>query len=62
MASRVAGWGPLDAVGAPVAASELEERDPALASDAAGKLLRVYEKHDRNGSVSIVARLLLDTS
>jgi hypothetical protein len=58
MASRVAGWKPLDAAGVPVAATELEERNPALASDAAGKLLCVYEKHDQDGKVRIVARLL----
>jgi hypothetical protein len=58
IASRVDGWKPLDDAGVPVAASPLEERRPALASDGAGKLLCVYERHDGNGRVCILARLL----
>ena len=55
IASRVDGWKPLDGAGVPVAATELEEKNPALASDGAGKLLCVYEKHDQDGKVAIVA-------
>lgn len=58
VASRLDGWKPQDGAGASVAATDLEERAPALASDGAGKLLCVYEKHGEDGKVSIVARLL----
>ena len=56
--SRVAGWKPLDSAGVPVAASELEEKGPALASNGAGKLVCVYEKHQQEGTVAIVARVI----
>jgi hypothetical protein len=56
--SRVDGWKPLDTDGVPVAVTELEEKNPALASDGAGSLLCVYEKHDKSGKVAIVARVL----
>jgi hypothetical protein len=58
IAARVDGWRPLDAAGVPVAATELEEKNPAIASAGAGKLLCVYEKHDQDGKVRIVARVL----
>jgi len=58
IASRVDGWKPLDPDGVSVAASELEEKSPALASDGNGKLLCGYERHDGDGNISIVARLL----
>jgi hypothetical protein len=38
--------------------SELEEKNPAIASDGTGRLLCVYEKHDKDGRVGIVARVL----
>jgi len=58
MVSRVDGWKPLDTDGVPVAATELEEKNPALASDGAGKLLCVYEKHHKDGKVAIVVCVL----
>ena len=58
IASRVDGWKPLDTDGVAVAATGLEERAPALASDGAGKLLCLYEKHAKDGKVTIVARVL----
>ena len=58
IASRVNGWKPLDAKGILVAATEREEKNPALACDGAGKLLCVYEKHHKDGKVAIVARVL----
>ena len=58
LASRVDGWKPLDGAGVRVAATDLEEKGPAIASDGDGKLLCLYEKHDKDGSVSIVARIL----
>lgn len=58
LAARVAGWQPLDPAGVPVAATALEEKHPALASDGAGRLLCVYEQHDQAGPVGILARLL----
>jgi len=58
IASRVDGWRPLDGEGVPVAATELEEKNPALASDGAGRSLCVYEKHGQDGAVSIVGRVL----
>ncbi len=57
-ASRLDGWKPLDTAGVPVAASGLEEKNPALASDGAGMLLCVYEKHAQDGAISIAARVL----
>jgi hypothetical protein len=58
IAARVAGWKPLDYPGVPVAASELEEKRPALASAGDGKLLCVYEKHGKDGKIALVARSL----
>ncbi len=58
IASRVDGWKPLDDAGVPVAATEREEKYPALASDRAGKLLCVYEKYCADGQVRICARRL----
>jgi len=58
IASRVDGWRPLDRPGAPVAATDEEEKRPALASDGAGKLLCVYERHGADGKVRIGARTL----
>ena len=43
--------------GVPVAASDAEETRPALASDGAGRLLCVYEKHSQDGVVAIAMRL-----
>ena len=44
--------------GSAVAATELEEKNPALAADGAGKLLCLYERHSQDGQVAIVGRLL----
>jgi hypothetical protein len=60
IASRLDGWKPLDSAGVPVADSELEEKCPAIASDGDGNLLCLYEKHDKNGTVQIVARAIQD--
>jgi hypothetical protein len=57
-ASRLDGWKPLDTEGVIVAASEAEEKNPALASDGAGGLLCVYEKHEKDGKVLVVGRLI----
>jgi len=56
IASRVEGWKPIDSEGVPVAASPAGETNPALASDGAGRLLCVYEKHLEDGRVQIAAR------
>ena len=58
VAARADGFKPLDRDGVPVAASEMEEKSPAPASDGAGKLLCVYEKHGKDGKVRIGARAL----
>jgi hypothetical protein len=58
LASRVSGWRPLDEAGVPVAVTELEETQPALASDGAGGLVCVYERHAKDGKTAIAARLL----
>jgi len=58
IASRVRHWRPLDANGVPVAASRDAEKNPALVSNGAGKLLCVYERHGTKGGVYIAARLI----
>lgn len=58
IASRVDGWRSLDNAGVPVAATDLEEKNPAIASDGAGNLLCVYEKHDKDGKITIATRLV----
>jgi len=58
LCARVEGWSPVDREGVAVAASEAEEQMPALASDAAGGLLSVYEKHRPDGGVLIAGRTL----
>jgi len=58
IASRVDGFRPLDDAGVAVAASAEEEKNPALASDGAGALLCVYERHGKDGKVRISARTL----
>ncbi len=55
-ASRLDGWKPLDVAGVAVAASTVEEKNPALASDGAGGLLCVYEKHIADSVVRVVGR------
>jgi len=57
-ASRVEGGRPQDRPGVAVAASPVSETRPALASDGAGKLLCVYEKHQADGTVRLMARTL----
>lgn len=58
IAARVDGFRPLDEAGVPVAASEAEERAPALASDGAGRLLCVYEKVAKDGAARVAGRIL----
>ena len=58
IASRLDGWKPLDAAGIPVAATAVDEKRPALASDGAGGLLCIYEKYAADGRVRICARAL----
>ena len=55
LAGRVDGWKPMDKSGVPVATSEAEELNPALAGNGAGKLLCVYEKIV-DGATRICAR------
>lgn len=57
-ASRVSGCRPQDRPGAGVAVGPGSQTRPALASDARGGLLCVYEKHEANGNVRVVARTL----
>jgi hypothetical protein len=58
IAGRVDGWKPQDPDGVLVAASPVDEKSPTLASDGAGKLLCIYEKHDADGKVRVVGRIL----
>jgi len=58
IASRLDGWKPLDPAGVPVAASGVDEKRPALASDRSGRLLCAYEKYAADGRVCICARTL----
>ena len=58
IAARVDGWKPVDADGVPVAATENEEKRPALASICPGELLCVYERHRKSGTVTIAGRIL----
>ena len=58
IAGRADGFKPLDPDGVPVAASDLEEKNPALASGGAGKLLCVYERYEKGGTVRICARTI----
>jgi len=58
VAARVDGWAPVDDPGAPVAASEADEKWPAVASDGEGSLLLVYERHGPGGEVLAAARAL----
>jgi hypothetical protein len=55
--SRLDEYKPLDKPGVPVATSQAEELNPALASNGAGKLLCVYEKVV-NGRSLICAKTL----
>lgn len=57
IASRVDGWKPLDAAGVPVAATDAEERAPALASCGPGSLLCVYENSGK-GKTLVAARTI----
>jgi hypothetical protein len=59
IAARVDGFKSLDPDGVPVAASDAEETRPALASDGAGRLLCVYEKHAQDGVAAIAMRAML---
>ena len=58
IASRVDGFRPQDEAGVPVATSEAEERQPSLASNAAGHLFCVYERRGKDGKVRVVGRML----
>ena len=58
MGARVDGGKPVDTDAVPVAAGSEEERHPALASDGAGGLLCVYERHAKDGNVVIAGRTL----
>ncbi|MCY3019733.1 MAG: hypothetical protein NTW87_11980, partial [Planctomycetota bacterium] len=65
IAARVDGYKSLDTAGVPVAHAETgaagsaaEQKGPALASDGAAALLVVYEKHQGDGRVSVVGRML----
>ncbi len=58
LASRLERWRPLDRPAVVVADSQAEEQQPALASDGAGGLLCVYEKHAADGKVLVTARAL----
>ena len=55
LAARIDGWKSLDGDGVPVAATGLEEKNAAIASDGRGQILCIYEEHDRDGAVRIVA-------
>jgi hypothetical protein len=57
-AARVAGWAPVDEEAIPVATDTTEEQSPVLASDGRGRLLCVYEKHEPDGRVLVVGRIL----
>ena len=57
VAARVDGFRSLDPAGVPIAASGAEEKWPALASDGAGSLLCVYERH-QDGDTRIAARVI----
>jgi hypothetical protein len=58
MVSRVDQWVPLDQP-IPVAATPLEEKSPALASDGAGRLLCVYTRSGAaDGKIQVAARTL----
>jgi hypothetical protein len=59
IAARLDGFRSLDQPGLPMAVSDAEERRPALASDGAGHLLCVYEKH-QDGTSRIAARMLTE--
>jgi hypothetical protein len=59
VAARLDGFRSLDEAGLPVAVSEAEERRPGLASDGAGHLLCVYEKH-QEGASRVAARVLTE--
>jgi hypothetical protein len=61
VAARVDGFRSLDPAGIPIAASQAEEKWPALASDGAGNLLCVYEKH-QDGGTRIAARRIAVTN
>jgi hypothetical protein len=58
---RVEGWKRLDPAGAPLAASALEEKNPALASHSRASLLGVYERHDKDGTVAPDGKVLEDS-
>lgn len=58
LASRVDGWKPLDRPGVPIAVSEDEEKNPAVASDRKGNLLCVFEKYGLDGVVNICLRTM----
>jgi hypothetical protein len=58
IAARVDGYKSLDPAGMPVAASPTDEKWPALASNGAGRLFLLYEKHQGDGTVSVMGRML----
>jgi hypothetical protein len=58
IAARVDGFKSLDPDGVPVAASQAEEKQPALAADGAGGLLCVYQKLAPDGGSLLAARML----
>ncbi|MBN1420218.1 MAG: hypothetical protein JXP34_15670 [Planctomycetes bacterium] len=58
IAARVDGFTSLDPAGVPAAATQAEERHPALASDGRGRTLLVHEKGGTNGRGAVVGRML----
>jgi hypothetical protein len=63
IAARVEGFKSLDPDGIPVATTGAEETRPAVASDGAGAVLVVYEKHaEKGGTPSQVAFRLLSVN
>ena len=55
LAARLDGYRSLDEAGIPLAAGPGDETRPALASDGAGRLLCIYENHDRAGRDLVAA-------
>ena len=57
-AARVAGWAAVDEEAIPIATGATEEQMPALASNGNGLLLCAYEKHEPDGRVLVIGRIL----
>jgi len=58
VAARVEDYRSIDKAGVPVATSPQDETRPALASAGDARLLLVYEKHQPDGRVGVVGRML----